>query len=63
VQRGLLVDGSQDGRLLGLGRVQGRGEVELEALGDLVLELDLGAEQVGRGPSLLAMRRLRMEEG
>jgi hypothetical protein len=53
VQARLLVNGRDDGRLLRLGRVERGGEVELEALGDLVLELDLGAEEVGRGPGLL----------
>lgn len=52
VERGLLVDGSDNGRLLRLGGVQGGRNVELEALGDLVLELELGAEQVGGGPGL-----------
>ena len=48
----LLVNGREDGRLLRLGRVQGSREVELETAGDLVLELNLGAEQVGGGPCL-----------
>ena len=52
VEGGLLVDGSQNGGLLRLGRVEGGREVELETLGDLVLELELRAEQVGGGPGL-----------
>ena len=52
VERGLLVDGSDNGRLLRLGGVQGGRNVELQALGDLVLELELSAEQVGGGPGL-----------
>lgn len=52
VERWLLVDGREDGGLLGLGRVKGGSKVELQALGDLVLELDLGTEQVGGGPCL-----------
>lgn len=46
VDRGLLVDGGEDGGLLRLGRVEGGVEVELEAVGELVLELNLGAEEV-----------------
>lgn len=52
MDRRLLVDGSEDGGLLGLGGVEGGSEVKLQALGDLVLELDLGAEDVGGGPGL-----------
>jgi hypothetical protein len=52
VERGLLVDGSDNGRLLSLGGIQGGRHVELEALGNLVLELELGAEQVGGRPRL-----------
>lgn len=52
MDRGLLVDGSEDGTLLRLGGVEGGREVELEALGDLVLELNLGAEEVRGGPGL-----------
>lgn len=48
----LLVDGSEDGRLLGLGWVEGGSEVQLQSLGDLVLQLDLGSEEVGGGPGL-----------
>jgi hypothetical protein len=57
VERGLLVDGSEDGRLLGLGRVEGRGEVELETLGNEVVDLDLGSEEVGGGPGLASVDR------
>jgi hypothetical protein len=52
VDRGLLVDGSEDGGLLRLGGVEGGVEVELEAVGELVLELNLGAEEVRGGPGL-----------
>jgi len=52
VEGRLLVDGSKDGRLLGLGGVKGGSEVQLQSLGDLVLQLDLGSEEVGGGPSL-----------
>ena len=52
MQARLLVDRGEDGCLLRLGRVEGTGEVELEALGDEVLEFDLGSEEVGRGPCL-----------
>ena len=48
----LLVDGSKDGRLLGLGGVKSGSEVQLQSLGDLVLQLDLGSEEVGGGPGL-----------
>lgn len=52
MDRGLLVDSSEDGGLLGLGGVEGGVEVKLEAVGELVLELNLGAEEVRGGPSL-----------
>ena len=52
VEGRLLVDGSKDGRLARLGRVQGGSEVELETLGNKVVELNLGSENVGGGPSL-----------
>jgi len=52
VEGRLLVDGSKDGRLLGLGGVKSSSEVQLQSLGDLVLQLDLGSEEVGGGPSL-----------
>lgn len=52
MEGGLLVDGSEDGGLLRLGGVERGGEVEFETLGDLVLELELRAEQVGGGPCL-----------
>lgn len=48
----LLVDGSKDGRLLALGGVKSGSEVQLQSLGNLVLQLDLGSEEVGGGPSL-----------
>jgi hypothetical protein len=53
VEGRLLVDGSKDGRLLGLGGVKGGSEVQLQSLGDLVLQLDLGSEEVGGGPGLI----------
>jgi hypothetical protein len=52
VEGWLLVDGSKNGRLARLGRVQGGSKVELETLGDKVVELDLSSENVGGGPSL-----------
>lgn len=52
VERGLLVDGSKDGSLLGFGRVERGSEVKLETLGDNVVDFDLGSEQVGGGPCL-----------
>lgn len=58
VERGLLVDGSEDGTLLRLGGVEGGSKVKLQSLGDLVLELDLGAEDVGGGPSLMLVKLL-----
>jgi hypothetical protein len=63
VEGRLLVDGSKDGRLLGLGGVKGGSEVQLQSLGDLVLQLDLGSEEVGGGPSLLTSisKRIQME--
>ena len=48
----LLVSSAEEHRLCVLFRVEGGGGVELEALGDLVLELDLGAERVVGGPGL-----------
>lgn len=53
MQRRLLVDGSQDGRLGGLRGVEGGSKVELQALGNLVLKLKLSSENVGSGPALL----------
>lgn len=53
MQRRLLVDGSQDGRLGGLSGVEGGSKVKLQALGNLVLELELSSENVGGGPTLL----------
>jgi len=52
VEGRLLVDGSKDSRLLGLGGVKSGSEVQLQSLGDLVLQLDLGSEEVGGGPGL-----------
>jgi hypothetical protein len=52
VQRWLLVNGSDDSALLRFSRVESGSEVELETLGDLVLEFDLGSEEVGGGPGL-----------
>ena len=52
VEGRLLVDGSKDGRLLGLGGVKSSSEVQFQSLGDLVLQLDLGSEEVGGGPGL-----------
>lgn len=60
MERGLLVDGSEDGSLGRLGGVKGGSEVELQALGDLVLELNLGAEEVGGGPGLLRVSKVRV---
>lgn len=48
----LLVDSIDECRLGALLRVEDAGHVELEALGDLVLELELSAEGVGGGPGL-----------
>lgn len=59
MERGLLVDGSEDGSLGRLGGVEGGSEVELQALGDLVLELNLGAEEVGSGPGLSRVSSVR----
>lgn len=52
VEAWLLVGRAEVHRLCALVRVERGGGVELEALGDLVLELDLGAERVVGGPSL-----------
>jgi hypothetical protein len=52
VEAGLLVGGAKEDRLCVLLRVEGGRGVELEALGDLVLELDLSAERVMGGPGL-----------
>ena len=48
----LLVCRAEEHRLCVLLREERGGGVELEALGDLVLELDLGAERVVGGPGL-----------
>jgi hypothetical protein len=52
VKARLLVDSSQQSRLGTLLRQQSGGEVELEALGNLVLELNLGAKHVRGRPRL-----------
>lgn len=52
VKAGLLVRRAEEHRLCVLLREERGGGVELEALGDLVLELDLGAERVVGGPGL-----------
>lgn len=52
VEGGLLVDGGEDSRLAALGWVERGSKVELEALGDKVLELNLGSKDVGGGPGL-----------
>lgn len=52
VEAGLLVRRAEEHRLCVLLREERGGGVELEALGDLVLELDLGAERVVGGPGL-----------
>ena len=52
VQAGLLVDGSEDSRLLRFGGVKGGCQIEFEPLGDEVLELDLSSEEVGGCPCL-----------
>lgn len=51
---GLLVDGVHESRsrLGSLLRKQHAGDIKLEALCELVLELELSAESVGSGPSL-----------
>lgn len=52
VDSGVLEDGGDDGSLSVLLGVEGGGKVELEALGELVLELNLGSENVGGSPDL-----------
>lgn len=52
VEAALLVHGAEDSGLRALLRGEAGGEVELEALGNLVLELDGVAEDVGGGPGL-----------
>lgn len=49
---GLLVRGGQDGRMSILFGSESSMELEFEALGDLVLELYGGFEDVGGGPGL-----------
>ena len=48
----LLVDGVEERGLLALLGEEGGGQVKLKALGNLVLELDLGLEDVGGCPGL-----------
>lgn len=48
----LLVDASQQSGLRAAVGREGSVQIDLEALGDLVLELELGAERVGGGPTL-----------
>ncbi|SRR6266702_8332567 len=48
----LLVSGIEKHRLCALLGMEDGGGVEFEALRDLVLELDLGAERIGGGPGL-----------
>ena len=52
VKAGLLVRGAEEHRLCALVGMKDGGGVELETLGDLVVELDLGAERVRGGPGL-----------
>lgn len=61
MQRRLLVDGSQDGRLGGLSGVEGGSKVKLQALGNLVLELELSSENVGGGPTLLHEKKKKKQ--
>lgn len=62
MQRRLLVDGSQDGRLGGLSGVEGGSKVKLQALGNLVLELELSSENVGGGPTLLHEKKKKTSQ-
>jgi hypothetical protein len=48
----LLVDCAHERRLLALVGEKSSAEVKFEALGNVVVKLDLGAEDVGGGPSL-----------
>ena len=52
MQAGLLVRSTEEDRLCVLLRIEDGRRIELEAFGDLVFELDLGAERVGGGPGL-----------
>jgi hypothetical protein len=52
VEAGLLVGGTEEDRLCVLIGVEGGRGLELEALGNLVIEFDLVAERVVGGPSL-----------
>lgn len=51
-----LEGGGSDGSLSVLLRVEGSSEVELEALSELVLELNLSSKNVGGGPDLIGTR-------
>jgi len=51
VETRLLVDGAQDGVFSAFVGVESRVDFELQALGDLVLDLDGGPEDVARRPS------------
>jgi hypothetical protein len=52
VQRWLLVDSSQDRRLLRFRGVQRSSQIKFQTLSDQVFQLDLSSEEVGSGPSL-----------
>ena len=52
VEAELLVLNTDLGVLLALGGKEASGDVQLQALGDLVLKLDLGGEEVTGGPGL-----------
>jgi len=52
VKTGLLIDGSQQGRLGAFLRQQSSSEVKLQTLGNLVLELNLSAKHVRGRPGL-----------
>jgi hypothetical protein len=52
VKTRLLIDSMEDSSLVVLIRVQRSVQIKLEALSELVFELHLGFEDVGRGPGL-----------
>ena len=52
VKTRLLIDSMEDSGLMVLIRVQRSVQIKLEALSELVLDLHLGFEDVGRGPGL-----------
>lgn len=52
MQAGLLVDSVEERRLLALLGEQRSAQIKLEALGNVVLKLDLGLEDVGGRPRL-----------